>query len=192
LISLSSLPRPLLTISLVLVGLGSWYLVTQGNEEKNKGHEELPHVPEYFVRDLDMTAMGPDGLPERHVVSRNMIQYLDDNTTEMETPRYNFFRQDGTTWNVKAEQGWLSSDGELALLSGRVTIFRAATKDSAAFKMITSDLRVQPDSNYMETDNHVNAKSGKDVIDAVGMQAWMGEPGRIKFLSEVKANYVPR
>lgn len=191
-ISLSSLPRPILSASLVFIGLGSWYLVNQGDEEIKKGHQELPHVPQYFVRDLDTTEMGTDGLPERHVETSNMIQYLDDNTTEMESPRYNFFRSDGAPWHVKAEQGWLSSDGELALLSGRVTIVRPATKDSASFKMVTSDLRVQPDSNYMETDNHVNAKSGKDVIDAVGMQAWMGEPSRIKFLSEVRANYVPR
>ena len=136
--------------------------------------------------------MGNDGLPERHVETSSLIQYLDDGTTEMESPRYNFYRQDGAPWQVKAEQGWLSSDGELALLSGRVTIIRAATKESPSFKMVTSDLRVQPGSNYMETDEHVNAKSGKDVIDAVGMQAWMGEPGRIKFLSEVRANYVPR
>jgi len=192
LISLSSLPRPILTLSLVCVGLASWYLANQEDEQIQKSNQELPHVPQYFVRDLDMTEMGVDGLPERHVKSINVIQYLDDNTTEMESPRYNFFRQDGAPWHVKAEQGWLSGDGELALLSGRVTIFRPATKDTAAFKMVTSDLRVQPDSNYMETDNHVNAKSGKDVIDAVGMQAWMGEPGRIKFLSEVRANYVPR
>jgi len=192
LISLTSIPRPLLTASLVIIGLGSWYLASQDDKEIKTGRQELPHVPHYFVRNLEMTEMGDDGLPERHVETSNLVQYLDDSTTEMESPRYNFFRQDGAPWHVKAEQGWLSSDGELALLSGRVTIIRPATKDTASFKMVTSDLRVQPDSNYMETDNHVNAKSGKDVIDAVGMQAWMGEPGRIKFLSEVKANYVPR
>lgn len=191
-ISLSSLPRPLLTTSLVIIGLGSWYLGSLSDEETAAGEQQLPHVPHYFVRNLEMTEMGNDGLPERHVETSNLVQYLDDHTTEMESPRYNFFRQDGAPWQVKAEQGWLSSDGELALLSGRVTIIRPATRDSASFKMVTSDLRVQPDSNYMETDNHVNAKSGKDVIDAVGMQAWMGEPGRIKFLSEVRANYVPR
>lgn len=191
-ISLSSIPRPLLTASLVIIGLGSWYLASQDNGKTISSDQELPHVPQYFVRNLEMTEMGNDGLPERHVETSSLIQYLDDGTTEMESPRYNFYRQDGAPWQVKAEQGWLSSDGELALLSGRVTIIRAATKESPSFKMVTSDLRVQPGSNYMETDEHVNAKSGKDVIDAVGMQAWMGEPGRIKFLSEVRANYVPR
>jgi lipopolysaccharide export system protein LptC len=192
LISLSSLPRPVLTAALLLTGLASWYLVNQKTVQEQQAGQELPHVPQYFVRNLDMTSMGTDGFPERHVESINMIQYLDDETTEMESPRYNFFRSQAAPWNVKAEQGWLSSDGELALLSGRVTIIRPAHEKTPSFKMVTSELRVQPDNNYMETDNHVNAKSGKDVIDAVGMQAWMGEPGRIKFLSEVKANYVPR
>jgi lipopolysaccharide export system protein LptC len=175
-----------------MIGLASWHFVNQKDELNQNTTAQQPHVPQYFVRNLYTTSMGTDGLPERQVETINMVQYLDDETTELESPSYNFFRREGAPWHVKAEQGWLSSDGELALLSGRVTIFRPAQEKLPSLKMVTSDLRVQPENNYLETDNHVNVKSGKDVIDAVGMQAWMGEPGRIKFLSEVKANYVPR
>lgn len=191
-INFGALPRPIFTASLAAAGLLAWYLSGQQESASVDNQQALPHVPRYFVRDLDMTSMSSEGLPERHVETRYVSQYLDDDTTEMESPRYHFFRSETPPWNVTAEQGWLSADGELALLSGRVTIIRPAGTNSAPFKLVTSDLRIQPDNNYIETDNRVKAKSGDDNIDAVGMQAWMNEPGRIKFLSDVRANYVPR
>ena len=120
------------------------------------------------------------------------MQFQDDETTEMEAPKYDFFRPGQPSWHVQAEQGWLSADGELALLSGRVTIIRPASETTAPFKMVTSDLRIQPENNYLETDNAVKATSGKDQIDAIGMQAWMGPPSRIKFLSDVRSIYEPK
>ncbi len=188
----AAFPRPALTVFLLVVLVLSWFLTT---DDKKTGHQETdkaPHIPGYFVRNLSMTSMGADGLPERHIESSNVVQYQDDQTTEMEAPKYNFYRPGQPPWDVQAEQGWLSADGELALLSGRVTIIRPASETTVPFKMVTSDLRIQPENNYLETDNAVTATSGKDQIDAIGMQAWMGQPSRIKFLSDVRSIYVPK
>lgn len=187
-----SLPRPLLTTLLIVIVLISWFLAGSQKQDKPAYSDTLPHVPNYFVRNLSATSMGIDGLPESHIESSYVVQYLDDETTEMTAPKYRFYRPGLPTWHVQAEQGWLSADGELALLSGRVTILRPASDTTVPFKMVTSDLRIQPDNNYLETDNAVRVNSNSDQIDAVGMQAWMGEPGRIKFLSNVRAHYVPR
>lgn len=187
-----SFPRPVLTALLLLVVVLSWFLSSDSKKPVVQQADSVPHVPNYFVRNLSMTSMGLDGLPERHIESVHVVQYLDDDTTEMSAPKYRFFRPDQPPWYIEAENGWLSADGELALLSGRVTILRPASNSTAPFKMVTSDLRIQPENNYMETDNAVTANSGQDRIDAVGMQAWLGEPGRIKFLSNVRAHYVPK
>ncbi len=191
-INLKAFPRPIFTASLLVAGIIGWYLSGDTPLKESGEEEALPHVPAYFVRNLNSTSMGPEGLPERQLETRYVVQWLDDETTEMEAPRYNFHREIGPPWFVTSEQGWLSADGEQALLSGRVTVLRPAGEQNPPFKMITRDLRIQPKNNYMETDHPVFAKSREDTIDAVGMQAWMNEPGRIKFLSEVRANYVPR
>ena len=170
----------------------AWILARDDKKTVIEHDDSTPHVPNYFVRNLSLTSMSMDGLPARHVESSYVVQYLDDETTEMTAPKYNFYRPDQPPWHVQAENGWLSSDGELALLSGRVTILRPASNGTAPFKMVTSDLRIQPENNYLETDNAVTANSGKDKIDAVGMQAWIGEESRIKFLSKVRAHYVPK
>ncbi len=187
-----SFPRPILSGLFLLIVLVSWFIIGGQKSQQPVIAESTPHVPSYFVRDLRMTSMGSDGQPERYVESSYVVQYLDDETTEMESPKYNFFRPGQPPWRVTAEQGWLSADGELALLSGRVTILRSAGEKSVPFKLITSNLRIQPENNYLETDDPVKANSGSDQIEAIGMQAWMGQPARIKFLSDVRANYVPR
>lgn len=187
-----SFPRPVLSGLFLLVVLVTWFLIGGQKTQQPVVTETMPHVPSYFVRDLRTTSMGSDGLPERFLESSYVVQYLDDETTEMESPKYNFFRPGQAPWRVEAEQGWLSADGELALLSGHVTILRPAGEKTAPFKLITSNLRIQPENNYLETDDPVKANSGSDQIDAIGMQAWMGQPARIKFLSDVRANYVPR
>jgi lipopolysaccharide export system protein LptC len=189
LISLPALPRPTLALAMLAVGIASWYLVSSPNDKPAGEPAAKAHVPSYFVRDLDMVSMGFDGLPERHIETIKMTEFFDDETTEMEKPFYTFFREDTPPWKIHAEQGWLSADGELALLSGRVTMEREASLTSLPLKMVTTDVRIQPSSNYLETDNHVKITSNDDVVTAVGMQAWLTEPGRVKFLSNVRAHY---
>ncbi len=191
-INVRQLPRPALAIGMLVVALLSWHFSSSKNEKAAAPAAAAPHIPNYFVRNLDMVSLGLDGRPERHIETINMIEYLDDETTEMETPFYTFYRPETPPWKVNSEMGWLSADGELALLSGRVTMTRAATLEQPPIKMVTSEVRIHPSSNYTETDNHVKITSGKDVITAVGMQAWLNEPGRVKFLSDVRATYEPR
>ena len=59
-------------------------------------------------------------------------------------------------------------------------------------RMHTRDLRVQPRQDYAETDEKVRVDSDVDWLEAVGMQAWLRPPSRIKFLSQVKGHHVPR
>jgi lipopolysaccharide export system protein LptC len=55
--------------------------------------------------------------------------------------------------------------------------------------LVTRDLRVQRKAEYAETDQPVSANSGTSQVEAVGMQAWLGEPMRIKLLSRVRGRY---
>ena len=190
-IQLTQFPRPVLATSLMVIAIVGWLATGSQPGQQNKSSEKS-HIANYFVRDMDTVSMGFDGKPERQVETVRMTEFYDDETTEMETPFFTFYRSDTPPWKLHSEQGWLSADGELALLSGRVTMTRAATADSPAIKMVTSDVRIQPGNNYMETDNHVTITSANDSVNADGMQAWLDDPGRIKFLSNVRASYEPR
>ena len=71
-------------------------------------------------------------------------------------------------------------------------IERDAYLSAPATRIVTRDLRVQPAQDYAETDEHVRVETDVDWLEAVGMQAWLRPPSRIRFLSRVKGYYVPR
>lgn len=71
-------------------------------------------------------------------------------------------------------------------------IEREAGTTTRPMRIVTSELRVQPSEDYAETDEKVRVESDADWLDAVGLQAWLRPPSRLKFLSQVKGYYVPR
>jgi lipopolysaccharide export system protein LptC len=93
---------------------------------------------------------------------------------------------------VDSETAWVSADGTLILLQGDVLITREGDSDDRPMRIVTSNLRVQPEQDYAETDEKVRVISETDWVDSIGMQAWMRPPSRLKFLSQVKGYYVPR
>ena len=69
---------------------------------------------------------------------------------------------------------------------------RAASPDTEPMRLLTQRLRIRPEEDYAETDDPVTITRGPDRVDAVGMQAWMRKPVRIKLLAEARGHYVPR
>lgn len=142
------------------------------------------------IKGFDVIRMTTEGNPAHRLVGSSLKHFTDDDTTELEAPRLTVFQADQPPWEIDAERAWLSADGSLILLTGRVLIERAG--ETPATRIITSDLPVQPRQDYAETDEPVRVETDNDWLDAVGMQAWLRPPSRVKFLSAVKGFYVPR
>lgn len=147
---------------------------------------------DYRIKGFDVIRMTAEGNPAHRLVATSLKHFTDDDTTELAAPRLTVFQADQPPWEIDAEQARLSADGNLVLLTGRVLIERAGAGDAPATRIITSDLRVQPRQDYAETDEPVRVETDNDWLDAVGMQAWLRPPSRVKFLSAVKGFYVPR
>lgn len=147
---------------------------------------------DYRIKDFDVIRMTAEGNPAHRLVATSLKHFTDDDTTALEAPRLTVFQADQPPWEIDAERAWSSADGSLILLTGRVLIERAGAGDTPATRIITSDLRVQPRQDYAETDEPVRVETGNDWLDAVGMQAWLRPPSRLKFLSAVEGFYVPR
>ncbi|MCP4274742.1 MAG: LPS export ABC transporter periplasmic protein LptC, partial [Gammaproteobacteria bacterium] len=92
-------------------------------------------------------------------------------------------------WKIVSETGWLSGDGDLLLLQGKVTIDRPKTPIQEPVRIVTSDLRVQPNQNYAETEEQITIDTPDNRITSKGMQAWLTNPMRIKFSANVRGRY---
>jgi len=184
--------RILLVLVMVLAAVVSWRLVQEEKPPSQGITKSGPREIDYYVTGLDVTRMTTAGRPAHRLRAVNLQHYTDDDTTELQTPHLTVFQVDTPPWEVDAESGWVSTDGSLILLSGEVLIERKGDNDNRPIRLLTSELRVQPAQDYAETDEKVRVESEADWIDAVGMQAWLRPPSRLKFLSQVKGYHVPR
>jgi lipopolysaccharide export system protein LptC len=148
------------------------------------------HQIDYYLRRLSFTTYTADGDPARTLRAPELRHFADDDTTEIDLPYMEIHKASAPPWEVRAKTGWISPDGALVRLQGDVVIRREAGPGVRPMRIVTPEMRVEPERDYAETDEPVTVTSRADRIDSVGMQAWLTEPGRIKFLSQVRARYV--
>ncbi len=175
-------------IILVLLALGSNWLISSTSSENSETVSE-EHKIDYYVNNFTTTLMGEDGKPFRQLSAKRMMHYPDDDTTELTAPFITMFEGTTPQWEIWSETGWLSGDGDLLLLQGKVTIDRPKTATQDPVHIVTSNLRVQPNQNYAETEEEITIDNVDNRIKSKGMQAWLANPLRIKFSANVRGQY---
>ncbi len=171
----------------LLLAAGTWWLAQQGVEEPD--YEPKPDSPDFYLENFTATTMGRDGKPDKSLSAERMIHYPADDSTELTQPRMTVFDKDRPPWRIQSETGWVSGDREIVLLNGEVKIDRSAAEGVRALHLTTSNLRVQPEQNYAETDEYVYAESDGSWVESTGMQTWFKKPMRIKLLAKVRGRY---
>jgi len=173
---------------LLFLILGSSWL-NRAIEKKTEYQPANQHSPDYYLNHFSAVTMDENGKPDKRLSADRMVHFPDDDTTELSEPRMTIYDDDRPPWKVRSETGWVSGDKELVLLQGKVNIDRPAAPGIRPFNIITRDLRVQPKSNYAETDADAYAKSRKDWVESTGMQIWFARPIRVKLLAKVRGRY---
>ncbi len=173
---------------LAILALGTNWLVSTTSVDEHKSLAE-EHKMDYYLKDFTTTLMGVDGRPDKRLSADRMIHYPDDDSTELEKPHMTTFENNIPKWNINSETGWLSGDGELLLLQGKVIMDRPKTADANPVHIVTRNLRVQPKQNYAETDESITINEPDNHITSTGMQAWLTTPMRIKFTANVRGKY---
>jgi LPS export ABC transporter protein LptC len=147
-------------------------------------------LPDYYLSGLDLRQYGPDGRLARLLKAERLTYVMEQGTT-LQQPRLTLENAVGAPWVVSGEGGQLDPDGTTLTLPGAVLITRLATPDNRSVRLETRNLQYRMDQGYAETDEAVTVISDRDRIDAVGLQAWLQDPGRIHFRSQVRGHYEP-
>jgi len=181
--------RQLLLVLLLLVVAGaSWWLAREQREAAPKVPRP-PHTPDYWIEGLSARTMDLQGRPRRLLLADSLRHFPDDDSTELTAPRLQLLEPGRPPWRIRSELGWVSPDGELVLLQGKVNIERAGIDGNRPVHLVTRDLRVQPKQEYAETEQPVRVDSGPHWIESTGLQAWLRQPVRIKLLADVRGHY---
>ncbi|MDQ3185864.1 MAG: LPS export ABC transporter periplasmic protein LptC [Pseudomonadota bacterium] len=163
---LSRLPLILLAL---LAALAFW-LNQSVRTPSSAQDEDLRRAPDYTLENFSATRMDHDGVM-RHVLSaKKMLHYPDDDTTDLEQPRFINTEPGKPAMQVDADQAKMSGNGEDIYLTGNVTVLRKAGKGRGETMMTTSFLHLMPDDDIAKTDKPVVITEANAIIKAVGME----------------------
>jgi lipopolysaccharide export system protein LptC len=186
-------PGPVLLALLLAVAALTWWLAYQGPADA-PGIEDAGHrvrAAEVIARGTWLTTMGPGGLPVRTLRAAEAKFFDHELGTELQQPHFTIYRGEDPPWEVRAQRGWISGDGEIIRLEGEVVVERPEGGGKTAMRLLTERLNLRPDENFAATKLPVTLLSDNARVEAVGMEAWLGEPSRFKLLSKARGHYEP-
>ena len=152
---------------------------------------ELPHEPDYYLKNFVATTMDVDGKPRRRLAADSMVHFPDDDSATLDHPRLVLFTEHGRSWEITSTSGRVNAGGESIDLHGEVRISAVGGEpEGDRVEMLTSEMVVWPERQYAETESAVNIKFIGGVVDAVGMHADFKQR-RLELLAEVRGRYEP-
>lgn len=114
----------------------------------------------------------------------------DQDYTLIEQPNIVFYSlKDTAPWHLSAAQGRSDAKGEDVRLTTEVVAEQQSTTQGL-IQVTTSELHINIQQQYAETDKAVKMRAQQGQIETVGMRAFLNED-RIELLAEVRGTYVP-
>ena len=180
----------LIFVLLVVAGFSYWALEKLTEDDANK-LSKLAHYPDYYMENFTTLTMNQDGTPKNRLNAVYMAHYPDDNTSELHKPEFEIYRVDRPPIIITADNGWVTSNNDVILLSGNVYLHQNDEFGDLKVELIAEDARVLVDQKYAETDNAATLITKRSVTNSIGMRAYLQEQ-RMEFLSNVQTTIEPR
>ncbi|MCI0400326.1 MAG: LPS export ABC transporter periplasmic protein LptC [Gammaproteobacteria bacterium] len=171
-------------ILFVLALISAWVL-KQIAEPPRSIRPDQSHVPDYYVEDFTTLVMDEGGSPQNKLRAEFMAHDPQDDSTRLVRPTLEVFREGRPPWYVTADSGRVTSDNEVIQLLGVVRMWRNNDKGERDVEVITSDVRILRQMEYLETDRDATLRTNTTVINAVGMRAYLDD-NRLELLSQVR------
>ena len=128
------------------------------------------HDVDYFVENFVTTKTDLNGNLRNMLAATEMRHYPDNDTTELERPRYTQYGNNKPYTQIEAQKGFVSSNGEVVEFKGNVIIVRQAFEGRGEMHLKTDYLKILPKTEYASTASDVViTQDPKTVIHGTGM-----------------------
>jgi lipopolysaccharide export system protein LptC len=148
------------------------------------------HDPDFKVEDFTITRMSPEGRPASLLSAREMVHFPDDQTTELEAPRFEQRSPDGPTVRVRADRGTVSKDGEQVNVRDNVVVVRDGNGSRSPLRVETSTLEILPKEEVVRTNAPVRITEGEARLEGTGMEV-RNDSREFRLDSRVRAQFAP-
>ncbi len=147
------------------------------------------HDPDYIMNNFVTTQTDINGDLRYKLAAVEMKHYPDDDTTELQRPRYTQFAIGKPYTQVESLRGYVSGDGEEVQLVDNVKIIRQAFAGKGEMTVETEYINIRPNEEYVSTESPVVIRQAPNtVIYATGM-IYEKKKRTVTLLHKVRAHY---
>ena len=147
------------------------------------------HDPDYIMSNFVTTQTDVNGDLRYKLSAIEMRHFPDDDSTELQRPRYTQFAVGKPYTEVEGMHGFVSTDGEEVRLFDNVKVTRQAFADKGEMTVETDYLNIRPNEELVTTDRPVIIRQApKTVIYATGM-VYEKKQKTVTLLNRVRAHY---
>lgn len=147
------------------------------------------HDPDYILNNFTTTRTDENGDLRYRLTASEMRHYPDDDTTELEKPRFERYEIDKPFTTIEGNKGVVSKDAETVEFIDDVKVVRQAFNGKGEMVVLTDKLEVMPNEEMAKTDSPVViTQEPKTVIHATGM-IYDKKNQTVQLLNRVKAHY---
>lgn len=147
------------------------------------------HDPDYIMSNFLTTQTDLKGNLRYKLAAIEMRHFPDDDTTELQRPRYTQFAVNKPYTQVEGLRGYVSTDGEEVQLVDNVKVTRQAFAGKGEMTVETEYLNIRPNEELVTTQSPVIIRQApKTVIYATGM-IYEKKKQTVTLLHRVRAHY---
>jgi lipopolysaccharide export system protein LptC len=147
------------------------------------------HDPDYIMSNFVTTQTDINGDLRYKLAAIEMRHFPDNDTTQLQRPRYTQFAVGKAYTQVEGLRGYVSGDGEEVQLVGNVKVTRQAFEGKGEMTVETEYLNIRPNEELVTTDKPVVIRQApKTVIYATGM-IYEKKLRTVTLLHKVRAHY---
>jgi len=147
------------------------------------------HDPDYIMSNFVTTQTDINGDLRYKLAAVEMRHFPDNDTTELQRPRYTQFAIGKPYTEVQGLRGFVSTDGEEIKLLDNVKVTRQAYAGKGEMTVETDYLNIRPNDELVTTDRPVVIRQApKTVIYATGM-IYEKKQHTVTLLHKVRAHY---
>ena len=185
--------RPTILFPLALLSLLALLTLWIDRSVQAPGHKadsNSRHDPDYMLNNFVTTSTDINGDLHYILAATEMRHYPDDDSTELERPRFTQFAVAKPYTQIEGQRGLVSSNGENVQFMDNVKVVRQAFKDRGEMTLLTEYLNVTPKQDLATTDRPVViTEAPKTVIHGTGM-IFDKKQQTLQLLKQVRAHYV--
>jgi lipopolysaccharide export system protein LptC len=145
-----------------------------------------PPRSDYSLTDFTLNALDSKGGLAYTVTGPSLARRGEDGSVFVTRPDYVMIDGNGKPWNGTSESAWISKDGAIMKLEGKVEMHRVPAEGVRPATIETADLVTRPKDKRMQTDAATRITQPGSILQGVGMRADL-DGKNLELLSDVHA-----